>query len=116
MRRLADEAVADPDESIDPVPDLFAQVQAEAATTWRAPSVASAPVRGSERLRAWHVTSPSRSLHGGVGTDVQGARPARPTARVTPVADDKALPRRVRSMRPRYPTAAVFVHTRALAT
>ena len=53
MRRLADEAVADPDESIDATPDLFAQVQAEAATTWRAPSVASAPVRGSERLRAW---------------------------------------------------------------
>jgi len=67
MRRLADEAVVDPDESIDPTPDLFAQVQVEAATTWRAPSVASAPMRGSEYLRAWHVTSPSRSLHAGVG-------------------------------------------------
>ena len=64
MRRLADAGVADPDESIDPEPDLFAQVQAEAATTWRAPSVGSAPVRGSERLRAWHE---GFSLHAGVG-------------------------------------------------
>ena len=54
MRRLSDEAAADLDESIDPTLDLFAQVQAEAATTWRAPSVASAPVRGCKRLRAWH--------------------------------------------------------------
>ena len=44
MRRLADEVVGDNPGRIDqPPPDLFAQVQAEAATTWRAPSVASAP-------------------------------------------------------------------------
>ena len=67
MRRLANEAVADLDESIDPEPDLFAQVQAEAATTWRAPAVGSAPVRGSERLRAWHEGfSSTRCRHAAV--------------------------------------------------
>ncbi len=58
-RRLANEAVDDLDEA--PAPDLFAQVQAEAAATWRSPAIASTSIRGSERLRAWCVTSPSPS-------------------------------------------------------
>jgi hypothetical protein len=34
-------------------PDLFAQVQAEAATTWRSPATPTAnPVRGSDRLQS----------------------------------------------------------------
>jgi hypothetical protein len=36
-----------------PAPDVFAQVQAEAATTWRSPAISTTSVRGSERLRAW---------------------------------------------------------------
>jgi hypothetical protein len=50
-RRLAkDEAAGALDED---APDLMAQVQAEAASTWRSPTDASITVRGSERLRAW---------------------------------------------------------------
>jgi hypothetical protein len=56
-RRLADEAGASANaEDADLPPDLFAQVQAEAATTWRSPMTATArTVRGSgsDRLRAW---------------------------------------------------------------
>ncbi|MDQ3365202.1 MAG: transposase [Myxococcota bacterium] len=47
-------------------PDVFAQVQADAATTWRSSTETRATVRGVERLRAWCVTSPFRSLHAGV--------------------------------------------------
>jgi hypothetical protein len=50
-RRLANEAENDLDEA--PAPDVFAQVQAEAAATWRSPAIASTSIRGSERLRAW---------------------------------------------------------------
>src|SRR5262249_14866716 len=36
-------------------------------TTWRSPATATSDVvRGTDRLRAWSVTSPSRSLHAGV--------------------------------------------------
>jgi hypothetical protein len=45
---------------------VLAQVQAEAAATWRSPSDGKPTVRGVERLRAWFVTSPTRSLHAGV--------------------------------------------------
>jgi hypothetical protein len=64
-RRLAREAAGanDTDEA-DLPPDLFAQVQAEAATTWRSPATTTAnPVRGSDRLRAWCA---GFSLHAGV--------------------------------------------------
>jgi hypothetical protein len=60
-RRLANEAVDDAPE--DAAPDVLAQVQAEAATTWRSPAEAKPIVRGSERLRAW---SEGFSLHAGV--------------------------------------------------
>ena len=63
-RRLA--AEARDDDEIDDAPDVLAQVQAEAATTWRSPANGKPTVRGAKRLRAWHVTSPSRSLHAGV--------------------------------------------------
>jgi hypothetical protein len=45
----------------DALPELFAQLQAEAATTWRSPAIAGRSVRGSDRLRAWCVTSPAPS-------------------------------------------------------
>ena len=51
-RRLAKEAAAD-DRDAAPVPDVLAQVQAEAAATWRSPADASRPVRGAERQRVW---------------------------------------------------------------
>ena len=62
-RRLADETRDDDDEV---ALDVLAQVQTEAAATWRSPTDGKPTVRGAERLRAWHVTSPSRSLHAGV--------------------------------------------------
>jgi hypothetical protein len=64
-RRLAKEATgADDTDDADLPPDLFAQVQAEAATTWRSPAAATAhPVRGCDRLRAWCA---GFSLHAGV--------------------------------------------------
>jgi putative transposase len=68
IRRIADEtgdygAAGD----LDPCPDLFAQIQAGAAMTWRSPATATSDVvRGTDRLCAWSVTSPSRSLHAGV--------------------------------------------------
>jgi hypothetical protein len=60
-RRLA-VAARDADE-VDDAPDVLAQVQAEAATTWRSPRDAKPTVRGVERLRAWHD---GFSLHAGV--------------------------------------------------
>ena len=61
-RRLAKDATnGELDE--DTAPDVLAQVQAEAASTWRSPTDASAPVRGAERLRAW---CEGFSLHAGV--------------------------------------------------
>jgi hypothetical protein len=64
-RRLAKEAAgANDTDDADLPPDLFAQVQAEAATTWRSPPAATAhTVRGSDRLRAWCA---GFSLHAGV--------------------------------------------------
>jgi len=61
-RRLASEAIGDIDE--DAAPDVLAQVQAEAATTWRSPTDGKPTVRGAERLRAW---CEGFSLHAGVG-------------------------------------------------
>ncbi len=56
------EAVDDVDD--DAAPDVLAQVQAEAATTWRSPTGAKSTVRrGAERLRAW---CEGFSLHAGV--------------------------------------------------
>jgi hypothetical protein len=60
-RRLAREATAE-DRDAD-APDVLAQVQAEAAATWRSPADGRATVRGAERLRAW---SEGFSLHAGV--------------------------------------------------
>ena len=59
-RRLADEAHGDDDSD---APDVLAQVQAEAAATWRSPADGKPTVRGAERLRAW---SEGFSLHAGV--------------------------------------------------
>jgi hypothetical protein len=63
VRRLADEAR---DDRVEEGVDIFAQVQADAAATWRLPQNGKPTVRGVERLRAWCVTSPSRSLYAGV--------------------------------------------------
>jgi hypothetical protein len=49
VRQLADEA---PDDAVDAGVDVLAQVQAEAAPTWRSPRVGDPTVRGVERLRA----------------------------------------------------------------
>jgi hypothetical protein len=49
-RRLADEAR---DDSREEGVDVLAQVQAEAAATWRSPHGGKPTVRGVERLRAW---------------------------------------------------------------
>lgn len=89
-RRIADEtgdydAAGDPD----PCPDLFAQIQAEAATTWRSPATATSDVmRGTDRLRAW---SEGFSLHAGVviadhdaSKDITFALPA-PAVHLAPV-------------------------------
>lgn len=60
-RRLAKGAAGgDVDEE---APDVLAQVQAEAASTWRSPMDASTTIRGAERLRAW---CEGFSLHAGV--------------------------------------------------
>ena len=56
-REQPDDAMAD-----EPPPELFAQLQAEAATTWRSPATAER-VRGNEGLRAW---CDGFSLHAGV--------------------------------------------------
>lgn len=61
-RRLAKDATDD-DRDADPAPDVLAQVQAEAAATWRSPVDTSTTVRGAERLRAW---CEGFSLHAGV--------------------------------------------------
>ena len=60
-RRLA--ANARDDDDADAPPDVLAQVQAEAAATWRAPSDAKPTARGADRLRAWHE---GFSLHAGI--------------------------------------------------
>ena len=58
-RRIADETGNDGDNGApDPGPDVFAQLQAEAATTWRSPATATSDVvRGTDRLRAWSGAS-----------------------------------------------------------
>jgi hypothetical protein len=61
-RRLAEDA-ADGNVDDNAVPDVLAQVQAEAAGTWRSPRDASALIRGAERLRTW---CEGFSLHAGV--------------------------------------------------
>ena len=60
-RRLANEAVEDVND--DAAPNVLAQVQAEAASTWRSPTDGKPTVRGAERLRAW---CEGFSLHAGV--------------------------------------------------
>jgi hypothetical protein len=50
VRRIADEAR---DDSVEEGVDVLAQVQAEAAATWRSPQNGKPTVRGVERLRAW---------------------------------------------------------------
>jgi len=60
-RRLARETRDDDDADVPP--DVLAQVQAEAAATWRSPADSREPVRGTERLRAW---CEGFSLHAGV--------------------------------------------------
>src|SRR5271170_302113 len=56
VRRVARRLAADArdDDDADAPPDVLAQVQAEAAATWRSPNDAKPTVRGAERLRAWH--------------------------------------------------------------
>ena len=49
-RRLADEAR---DDGLDDGVDVLAQVQVEAAATWRSPQDGKPTVRGVEHLRAW---------------------------------------------------------------
>jgi hypothetical protein len=61
-RRLDCEEPDDPTLADSP-PELFAQLQAEAATTWRSPASARRSVRGGDRLRAW---CDGFSLHAGV--------------------------------------------------
>ncbi len=61
-RRLAAEEASDDDDA-PAMSDVLAQIQAEAAATWRAPSDSRNAVRGTERLRAWHE---GFSLHAGV--------------------------------------------------
>lgn len=61
-RRFAKLANADAFDD-DARPDVLAQVQADAATTWRSSTDARATVRGVERLRAW---CEGFSLHAGV--------------------------------------------------
>jgi Putative transposase len=98
-RRLAHEAGESDDAcDADQPPDLFAQVQAEAATTWRSPATATSHVvRGSDRLRAW---CNGFSLHAGVvipdyDRDAlerlcrYGARPAFAHDRLTWTADGR---------------------------
>jgi hypothetical protein len=60
-KRLAREACHDDD--VPETLDVLAQVQAEAAATWRAPTDGRDAARGAERLRAW---SEGFSLHAGV--------------------------------------------------
>ena len=63
-RRIADETGGGDDDAPDPGPDLFAQIQAEAVTTWRSPATATSDVvRGTDCLRA---RSEGFSLHAGV--------------------------------------------------
>ena len=59
-RRLPGEAR---DDRVEEGGDVLAQVQAEAATTWRSPHNGKPTVRGVERLRAW---CEGFSLHAGV--------------------------------------------------
>jgi len=77
MRRVArrlDREEPDDPALADSPPELFAQLQAETATTWRSPASARRSVRGSDRLRAW---CNGFSLHAGVVVpDHDGARPA----------------------------------------
>jgi hypothetical protein len=61
-KRLARETCGEDDDA-PATPDVLAQVQAEAAATWRAPTDGRDAVRGAERLRAW---SEGFSLHAGV--------------------------------------------------
>jgi hypothetical protein len=56
-------AEAREEDGADAAPDVLAQVQAEAAATWRSPADGNPTVRGVERLRAWHE---GFSLHAGV--------------------------------------------------
>jgi hypothetical protein len=60
-RRLAGETRDDDDAPA--TPNVLAQVQAEAAATWRSPIDGKPTVRGAERLRAW---CEGFSLHAGV--------------------------------------------------
>jgi hypothetical protein len=86
MRRVArrlDREEPDDPALADALPELFAQLQAEAATTWRSPATARPSVRGSDRLRVW---CDGFSLHAVVVPDYDrealerlcryGARPA----------------------------------------
>jgi len=63
--RLTDEATDrhDADEHVDSPPDLWSQLQTEAATTWRSPPRRSSIARGTEPGRAW---SDGFSLHAAV--------------------------------------------------
>jgi len=65
VRRVARRLAADARDDDDPdaPPDVLAQVQAEAAATWRPLSDTKPTVRGADRLRAWHE---GFSLHAGV--------------------------------------------------
>ena len=95
VRRLAREAADSVDD--EPAPELLAQLQAEAATTWRSPTDGKPTVRGTERLRAW---CEGFTLHAGVVIAAHdrdalerlcryGARPAFAHDRLAWTADGK---------------------------
>lgn len=95
-RRLANLANADGVDE-DSCPDVLAQVQADAATTWRSSTETRATVRGVERLRAW---CEGFSLHAGVVVAAHdraalerlcryGARPAFAQERLAWTADGR---------------------------
>ena len=60
-RRLAEDA-GDGNVGDNAVPDVIAQVQAEAAGTWRSPRDASTLIRGAERQRTWCVARDVRCM------------------------------------------------------
>jgi hypothetical protein len=64
VRRVAKRLGREPhDDDAPTTPDVLAQVQAEAAASWRTPTDGRDVVRGAERLRAW---CEGFSLHAGV--------------------------------------------------
>src|SRR5262245_7676162 len=68
VRRVAHRLAADArdDDDADAPPDVLAQIQAEAAATWRSPSDAKPTVRGAERTLKLARKRPARPAVPGV--------------------------------------------------